>query len=398
MRPSKLAEFGKLVALLWLSSLPASVAAQSHEQVLYAFGGASGCAEPVAPLIADTRGNLYGTTTGGGSDGDGCVFKLSRTESGWKEAVLYSFDGSDGSSPSGALTFDKMGNLFGTTRGGGVYGVGVVFELSPLANGEWAETVLYSFGNGDDGGSPEFSLIFDDAGNLYGTTEYGGAGRTGTVFKLTPGQDGWVETILYAFPHSITGPNGANPVGALVMDGEGRLYGDTQEGGTYGCGAVFELVPSESGYKEKVIYSFNGSDGLQPFSGLTIDRNGFLYGTTSSGGDTSVCYYVGCGIVFQLIKGANGKWTENVLLATNGFDGSYTTGPVVFDSAGNLYGVNELGGISGMGSVFELTLLLAAHGRKPCSISSTSNFRTAWMVRIHTRESFSTATWSSEPL
>jgi uncharacterized repeat protein (TIGR03803 family) len=358
MRPSKLANSYKLVAVLTLliASLSVSAMAQSREHVLYAFGGlAPGCGDPTAPLVADEAGNLYGTTPGGGANEDGCVFELSPSDKGWDYTLLYSFSGPDGEQPWAGLVFDKAGNLYGTARGGGAYGVGVAFEMSPAADGGWTETVLHSFGNGDDGSGPQSDLTFDDAGNLYGTTVgSGGERRGGTVYKLSPGLGGWTETVLYSFPASIAGPDGDSPAGGVVMDREGRLYGNTLVGGALGDGAVYELSPSGGGYDEKVIYSFNVYDGLQPISGLTMDRNGNLYGTTSSGGDMSVCYYVGCGIVFELAKDSEGNWNEKVLHEMTGSDGSYTVGPVVFDSAGNLYAAAEFGGIN-LGSVFELT-------------------------------------------
>jgi uncharacterized repeat protein (TIGR03803 family) len=358
MRPSKPASSCNVAALLTLSIFSFSISgiAEPSEHVLYAFSSPPpGCSSPSAPLIADAVGNLYGTTYDLGAYKDGCVFELSPSDNGWQYTLLSSFSGPDGAYPASGLVFDKLGNLYGATGGGGTYGGGAAFELSPLAGGGWGETVLYSFGNGDDGYDPRSKLIFDNAGNLYGTTEFGGAGRTGTVFKLSPSQAGWTETILYAFPDSVSGPNGSNPVGGVVMDREGKLYGNTNVGGALGDGAVYELSPSDGGYDEKVIYSFNVYDGLQPISGLTMDRNGNLYGTTSSGGDMSVCYYVGCGIVFELTKDTEGNWNEKILHEMTGSDGSYTVGPVVFDSAGNLYAAAQFGGNNGMGSVFELT-------------------------------------------
>lgn len=346
------------ILLFALAILSANAFAQSRERVLYPFAGPPDCGNlPAAPLIADRAGNLYGTTVDGGANKYGCVFELSRSGSFWNEIVLYSFSGPDGSYPSAALVFDKSGNLYGTTLGGGAYGGGAAFELSPIASGGWTETVLHNFGNGADGSSPRSNLIFDKGGNLYGTTmSSGGKRRGGSVFKLSLGQGGWTETVLYAFPASIGGPDGDAPAGGVVMDREGNLYGATQAGGASGYGAVYELARSKDGrYRERVIHSFGLYDGYQPMSGLTIDRDGTLYGTTTAGGDVSVCYYVGCGIVFQLKKDATGSWTENVLHQMTGSDGFYTLGPVVFDRLGNLFAVAQSGGAYGMGSVFKLT-------------------------------------------
>jgi uncharacterized repeat protein (TIGR03803 family) len=336
--------------LLFVCELSKPVAGQLGERVLYAF---EECGEPDGALVADLRGNLYGTTTRGGGYGQGCVFELSRTGSGWTESVLWNFNGPDGSNPTAALIFDKAGNLYGM-GGGGDYNAGEVFELSP-SGGRWSETVLHSFGSGNDGWDPQSNLIFDNAGNLYGTTENGGTRRGGTIFKLSPGPDGWSETILYTFPASIAGPDGEGPIGGVVIDRNGALYGVTEFGGANGDGAVYELIPHGSGYKEKIIHNFSIYDGLEPGSGLTIGPGPALYGTTYFGGDTNACPYVGCGLVFKLAKDAEGNWTETVLHEMSGTDGNYTVGPVVFDHAGRLYAAADSGGIMGMGSVFMLT-------------------------------------------
>jgi uncharacterized repeat protein (TIGR03803 family) len=346
------------VLIFALAVVSIAAFAQSRERVLYAFAGLPDCGNlPAAPLVADEAGNLYGTTIDGGAYQHGCVFKLSRTGSTWNETVLYSFSGPDGDSPSSALVFDKAGNLYGTTLVGGAYGGGTAFELSPLPGGGWTETVLHSFGNGVDGYSTRSNLIFDESGNLYGTTNSsGGNRRGGSVFKLSPSQNGWTEMVLYTFPASIGGPDGDGPAGGVVMDREGKLYGATEFGGASGYGAVYELARLKDGkYRERIIHSFNLYDGFEPASGLTIDRHGILYGTTAFGGDVSACIYVGCGIVFQLTKDATGSWTENVLLQMIGSDGANPLGPVVFDRHGNLFAVGQYGGAYGIGSVFKLT-------------------------------------------
>ncbi len=360
MRSSQVAQACRILAalLLFLTSFSVSAAAQSREHILYYFAGFPDCGNLAeASLIADAAGNLYGTTYGGGVSGNGCVFKLSRAGSGWEETVIYSFSVVDGWEPAAALVFDKLGNLFSTTRSGGAYGGGVAFELSPSATGEWTETVLHNFGNGDDGINPLSELIFDAEGNLYGTTAISGGNRKGgIIYKLSPGQDGWTETILYVFPASFSGPDGDGPAGGVVIDRDGRLYGNTVYGGAYGYGAVYELVPSSESYKERLIYSFDVYDGQQPSSTLVMDSNGTLYGTTSYGGNSPACSPYGCGTVFSLTRGAHGNWTENVLLSLSGTaDGSATAGPVAFDREGNLYAAAKYSGLHGRGSVFELT-------------------------------------------
>ncbi len=218
---------------------------------MYNFCAQTNCADgwiPSAGLIFDAAGNLYGTTGLGGTDGVGTVFELTRAGGGWTEQVLYNF-GTDGAYPGGGLTFDSAGNLYGTTGEGGIHILGTVFELTPTVGGGWTETVLHNFGSGTDGAYPGAGVTFDAAGNLYGTTQYGGtynscSGGCGTVFELTPtAGGGWTEQVLLNF----NGTGGANPYAGLIFDGAGNLYGTTQFtydncSGFY-CGTVFELMP-----------------------------------------------------------------------------------------------------------------------------------------------------------
>jgi uncharacterized repeat protein (TIGR03803 family) len=239
------------------------------------------------------------------------------------EQVLYAFQSSpDGSLPSGPLIFDSKGDLYGTTYGGGA-GYGIVFEVGPSGSGGWKETILYTFQGGSDGANPNAGLIFDQAGNLYGTTSAGGANKDGTVFELSPSGSGeWTETVLYSFGASSS--DGAFPSSSLIFDGLGNLYGTTQGGGVSsycgsgGCGTVFELSPNGSGgWKETVLYSFgaNSSDGSQPNSPLTFDRKGNLYGTTPGGGNScEELLFNGCGTVFELSPNGSGGWTETVYI------------------------------------------------------------------------------------
>ncbi len=339
------------------------------ETVLHSFGNGTDGAYPYAALIFDAAGNLYGTTLEGGIHGDGTVFELSpREDGGWTETVLHSFDGGNhGRYPNGSLIFDVAGNLYGATSEGGTQDGGTVFELSPRQDGGWTETVLRNFGHGGDGADPNGGLIFDAAGNLYGTTSQGGVhdcleGGCGTVFELTPnGSGGWTETVLHSFGN---GTDGNYPDGGLIFDAAGNLYGTTSEGGIHlscneGCGTVFELSPRESGgYTETVLHNFgSGADGQQPYASLIFDADGNLYGTTSEGG-----IHVYGGTVFELSPRDNGGWTERVLHSFgSGTDGQQPFAGLIFDSAGNLYGTTNFGGIhsscdfSGCGIVFELT-------------------------------------------
>src|SRR5579862_748024 len=351
MRPLNFV-FALLAALLSICSLSSVTVAQSQMRVLFTFAPDPDCGGLAdTPLIADPHGSLYGGTDRGGPGGQGCIFELSPSANGWDETVLHGFSGTDGNGPGGAVIFDKHGNLYGTTVSGGAYDAGIVFELSPSGSGDWTQTILHNFGSVGDGTAPESNLVFDNLGNLYGTTNGGGtAGNGGTVFELSPRLEGWIETLLYSFPGSINGPDGDGPKGGVVMDREGRFYGNTQWRGAYGDGAVFELVPRNGTYTEEIIHSFNGVDGIQPISGLTMDKNGKIYGTTSIGGDPD-----GYGTIFELTKGTNGVWKEKTLHEMNGNDGASPIGPVVFDAAGNLYAAAQFGAINAMGSVFKLT-------------------------------------------
>jgi len=218
------------------------------ETVLHAFTGPPDGGIPQGAPIMDAQGNLYGTTAAGGSGscagGCGAVFELTPSQSGssWTETVLHSFAGADGAQPYNGLVADAQGNLYGTTQLGGAYGGGTVFELTP-ENGVWTEILLYSFTGGADGGHPISQLVFDNAGNLYGTTYAGGSGLRGgrgVVFELTPSQGGssWTETVLHRFAGK---PDGAHSASGLVFDTEGNLYGTTGEGGLRNRGVVFEV-------------------------------------------------------------------------------------------------------------------------------------------------------------
>jgi uncharacterized repeat protein (TIGR03803 family) len=218
------------------------------ETVLHSFGNGSDGQAPESGVIMDAAGNLYGTTVQGGTNcsqsGCGTVYELSPSEDGsWIETVLHSFDGNDGLQPWASLILDAAGNLYGTTSQGGAYcapfGCGTVFELSPSEGGGWTETVLHSFNNdGHDGEDPVAPLILDPAGNLYGTTTYGGTGLYGTVFELSHRAGGWIETVLCNF-----GDDNGVIFGGVVMDRAGDLYGNTEGGGLYGYGTAFELTP-----------------------------------------------------------------------------------------------------------------------------------------------------------
>jgi uncharacterized repeat protein (TIGR03803 family) len=302
---------------------------------------------PYGGLVFDSKGNLYGSTLSGGTYFGGVVFQLSPAADGtWTEKVLYNFTGgADGGSLFACgLTVDAAGNIYGNSDGGGAYGYGAIFEIVPGPNGTFTEKVIHSFKGGNDGTNPYSNpVIIDAAGRIYGATAGGGAHDFGIVYELTPQSNGtWAEKIIYNF----TGQNGlAGPFGGLVMDSAGNLYS------TFNFG-VFELMQQKDGsWKEETLYRFTGSpDGAYP-EGLTFDKSGNLYGTTNTGGEHR-------GTVFELSPGANGSWSERVLhrFQPNGIDGIFPQfGPVAIDSSGNVYGSVPQGGTAGQGVVFEIT-------------------------------------------
>ena len=256
-----------------------------------------------------------GGSKNGGKNHGGTIFELSRESNGqWKKNVRYNFAGApfDGELPAAGMIMDKAGNFYGTTTSGGsssncAGGCGTVFELSPAGPG-WKETVLYSFqGSPNDGSDPSTSLIFDDAGNLYGTTFEGGvancyidgAPSCGVVFKLSPtGTRAWKETVLHTFIHSTT--DGVNPTSSLVFDAAGNLYGTTGGGGTYSHGTIFKLAPSAGSWVYSVVYNFeNSPDGSYPAGNLWLDPSGNFYGVTKAGGNAMNLYTNGYGTVYE---------------------------------------------------------------------------------------------------
>ena len=361
------------------------VSPQGKETVLYTFCAQTDCTDgdwPVAGLVFDQKGDLYGTTYYGGAYQEGAVFKL--TPKG-KESVLYSFcpqggfSCTDGENPWAGVVFDQKGNLYGTTKNGGavynnsdcLFGCGVVFKVSPEGN----ETVLYSFceqANCADGEEPYAGVVLDQKGNLYGTTYAGGnnKGRVchpagcGVVFKLTPEGK---ETVLYRFCAKKNCTDGANPEAGLVFDQDGNLYGTTVAGGltnqTYcpgTCGVVFKLTPEG---KETVLYRFCAQskcvDGDSPAAGVVFDQKGNLYGTTAYGGayNNRLCdpYIAGCGVVFKLTP----KGKETVLYSfcaqNDCADGSFPIAGLILDKKGNMYGTTQDDGTHSGGVVFKIT-------------------------------------------
>jgi uncharacterized repeat protein (TIGR03803 family) len=324
------------------------VTGKGKEIVLHSFAGGTDGANPQASLIMDAAGDLYGTTNAGGAFGAGTVFRVAAGKR--KETVLYSFaGGTDGANPQAALVMDAAGNLYGTTSAGGSSGNGTVFRLaSKKKGGKWREKVLYSFGSGTDGTIPVAGVTFDKAMNLYGTTSAGGSYGYGTVFQLKPSKSGWTENILYNFQLQ---SDGGVPYAGLVFDQSGNLYGAATEGGngTDGGGTIFELTPSTGGWTFTVIYALPGWDISGTFRNLLLDSSGNLYATTHCDGDNRA------GTVYKLTP-SNDTWTYTSLYVfTGGIDGLYSFSNLIFDKHGNLYGTTNLGGADGFGVVFKIT-------------------------------------------
>jgi uncharacterized repeat protein (TIGR03803 family) len=334
------------------------------EAVLHSFSdnGHDGF-HPQGGLIFDAAGNLYGTTSDGGDHRGGTVFELApQVGGGWSEFVLHNFGGgTDGSEPNAGLIMDATGNLYGTTTVGGAHGYGTAFELKPVAGGGWTEKMLHSFSGTTDGSEPYAGLTFDAAGNLYGTTTGGGAYLGGTVFELLPQASGqWLGRVLHAFGQvNANGVSIVEPYGGVVFDQAGNLYGTTYYGGGGSGGVVYELTPTAGGWKETSVHNFgdgtSGGSGTNLYAGVVFDTAGNLYGTTINGGDEhGDCSGTGCGVVFELTPATGGEWTETVLIDFNYTDGGHPTGTLVFDSAGNIYGTTTAGGSGVFGTVFEI--------------------------------------------
>ena len=345
-----------LVASAWASS----------ETVLYNFCAQTSCVDgetPYGSLVADGSGNLYGTTYQGGAHSFGEVFELVNSNGTWSENVIYSFLGAgsnDGAYPFAGLVIDTAGNLYGTTYQGGASSQGTVFKLSKSGS-TWTETVLHTFDDisGDDGYYPYGNLVFDAAGNLYGTTVYGGKFGGGTVFQLKASNGKYTYKLIHAFTTSSS--SAYYPYAGLVVDSKnGYLYGTTYYGGVvWNAGAVYQLREVSGVWIFSVIYNLLGDSlGQYTESALAVDATGNLYGTTYQGADLNL------GGVFKLTLGSNNKFTEKIIYSFKGYakkDGAYPYySGVTMDSAGNLYGTTYQGGSSAAnnlnyGTVYKLT-------------------------------------------
>jgi uncharacterized repeat protein (TIGR03803 family) len=335
-----------LTALIVTFGLAVTGFAQATEKILYTFTGGNDGGQPLAGLVLDTKGNLYGTTLQGGANFAGTVFELTPNSNGtWTEQVIYNFNGfsgtGDGYFPYGTLVFDAKGNLYGTTSGGGANSSGTIFEVSPQSGGSWTESVLYSFTGGSDGGDPFAGVILDGAGNLYGTTFGGGAQGFGVAYELVAGAE-WSQKVLHTFTG---GTDGANPYyGSLAFGEAGNLYGESFTGGAHDYGVVYQLSPGSNGdWTEKIVHAFAGvSDGSSTAGNVVVDKAGDVF---AESGFT----------VMELIPSANGIWTSKILHNfVGGSDGASPEGGLFLDTAGDVYGTTYNGGLH-RGTVFKLT-------------------------------------------
>ena len=263
------------------------------QTVLHTFTGGADGGNPISEVVFDRAGNLYGTTPYGGNTtctlGCGVVYKMTPSGGGWTQTVIYNFTGgNDGAYPSSGLIFDQAGNLYGVADG---RTVGVIYELTP-SDGAWTETVLHNFQPATDGAGPQYSLVADASGNMYGVTYDSGPASGGTLYEWSP-SGGGTFSVLYSFGLAYGEPS--SPSGTPVFDGAGNLYGTTSHGGSrfLDFGTVYKLSPSSQGWIETDLHTFTGNDGIFPFCSVVLDQQDRLYGTASMGGGC-------CGTVWQL--------------------------------------------------------------------------------------------------
>ena len=386
--------FTLITIFLFLATLSQPAQSQTYKVIYNFTGKGKDGANPYAgPVLLN--GNLYGTTYLGGSDGNGTVYRLSPSGSSWKYISLYSFKslpdgagpafgslaighdgalfgttegggyfgtdfeicackgkevqihqfgrGTDGAQPIGGVVLDSAGNFYGTTSLGGTYGDGTVFK-EQQSGGKWTESVIYNFTGGKDGINPPAGVTLDAHGNLYGTTSLGGAGGVGVVYKLSPHGSGWKQTVLHTFRGQ---SDGQNPVGGVVLDKAGNLYGTTFDGGVNGGGTVYELSPSSTGWRFTTLYSFSGGYG-GPYNKLTL-AHGNIYGFTEAEGKN------GLGSVFKLVPGKGGWTFTDLYDFIGGSEGAQPYGSVAVDKDGNVFGTTNTGGSQNEGVVFEIT-------------------------------------------
>ena len=344
--------------LFCLLTLVAFAGFAAHAQTFSVIHHFTGGADGAGPRTGVTlQGNaLYGTTFQGGSGNAGAIYQLKKIGDNWITVPVFNFpaDGSGGVSPWGRVSFGPDGRLYGSTFNGGGSGNGVIFNLTPPSSvcktvncqDFWKEQVLHSFGAVHDGRNPKGDLVWDPQGNIYGTTPGGGQVSAGTVFELTPSQNGWTESLAY---NAGDLPDPWGPNSGVIFDSKGNLFGTSVNGGTNNTGTVFELKYAVGvGWTETTLYNFlNEDDGSAPFGGLVMDASGNLFGTTVVG-----YHGVRDWTIFELSP-AGDTWTYKLL-----YTGTGNIGPVAslaMDAAGNLYGTTAAGGSHNAGNVFKLS-------------------------------------------
>src|SRR5262245_22599659 len=335
----------KNAAPVFIIALSLVTATATTTDVIFSFEEAEG-EYADTDLETDSAGNIYGTTVLGGEFGGGTVFQLSPTSSGWDHTVLYSFTGgADGGEPYKGVTIDRLGNLYGTAvtggSGGCEGGCGVVYKLTK-SNGTWNQAVIYAFTGGDDGSGPGARVTTDRSGNLYGMAPTGGIYGAGTIYKLQPHAGSYKFQVIHTFTGGDDGATGS--AGRMLLE-HGRLYGAATAGGMYGSGVVFELTPTAVGeWDFRALYSFHGQpDGSFPYGALLRVGSGKMYGTTYYGGENRI------GSVYELSRRRFvGEWNERVIYSFQaGNDGNSPISNLVRDAAGNLYGTTSEGGLGG---------------------------------------------------
>jgi uncharacterized repeat protein (TIGR03803 family) len=361
-----------VVTLAFACLLNAAFTPQLHAQtytVIHNFVGSLDGSEPTSGVTIDRAGNLYGTTFFG-DQATGTTYKMTHRSAGWLLVPLYYFT----NMPTGVIPYDRPiigpdGALYFTTAFGGVgpcftynntTGCGVFLRMTPLPTfpstplTPWVEDAFYLFTGGADGGNPySADLVFDTAGNIYGTAFNGGSttcnSGCGVVYKMTKTNNSWTESVVYSFTNS---NDGSHPWGGITLDQAGNLYGTSSAGGANGFGTVYELTPSGSGWTFRTLYSFQGqADGGVPYAGLVFDQVGNLWGATTSYGSGNG------GTVFELTPSGS-NWNFTTIYDFAGPNGGFNPGPaanLALDSRGNIYGTTHLDGLYNFGSVFKLS-------------------------------------------
>jgi len=358
-----------ILSLVALSLASTGTASAQTLSTLASFNGINGT-NPYAGLVADANGNLFGTTFEGGTANDGAVFEIVKASGGYLSTptTVVNFNGTNGSEPAGTpitLIGDANGNLFGTTANDGASGDGTVFEIVKTSSGYTSTpTILVNF-NGTNGQSPFAGLIGDANGNLFGTTFEGGTANDGTVFEIVKTSSGYASTPTTLA--NFNGTNGANPYAGLTADANGNLFGATYAGGEFGAGTVFEILNTASGYASAptTLVNFNGTNGSNPQGALIADANGNLFGTTYLGGT------FGYGTVFEIVKTSSGYASTLTTLANfNSSNGAQPTGTLIADANGDLFGTTFYGDPANDGTVFEIVKTSSGYASTPTTLAN----------------------------